>query len=82
MDHGGIAPDFRIIKEGDLVGDRASAFYCGRCGYVEFYKEASTKEPWRFSTALPQPQSQEIQKKEEPKQPEEPSRKPEKRLVR
>lgn len=83
MNQGRTVSDFRIIKEGDLIGDRTSILYCGRCGYVEFYKEASTKEPWRYSTPLQQPAQQESPKKEESKQPEEePSRRTEKRLVR
>jgi len=84
MDSGRIAGDFRIVKESDLVGDRTSVFYCRQCGYVELYKEASTKEPWRFRTRPPQPEPQQVQKEEEPRQPveEEPGRKPQKRLVR
>lgn len=83
MNPGRMAGDLRIIKEGDLVGDRMTVFYCRRCGYVEFYKEASTKEPWRFSAPIQEPQPQESQSKIESKQPaEEPSRKTEKRLVR
>ncbi len=83
MGLGRVTGDFRIIKEGDLVGDRTSVIYCKRCGYVEFYKEASTKEPWRFSTRVPQPQPQ-AEPQQEPRQPEEeePNRKPAKRLVR
>jgi predicted nucleic-acid-binding Zn-ribbon protein len=37
----------RILKPGDLSGDLVAAFYCRECGFVEFYKNASSKEPWR-----------------------------------
>jgi predicted nucleic-acid-binding Zn-ribbon protein len=59
--YGGI----RIRKQGDLSGDRINAFYCQNCGFIEFYKEPSTKEPWRWqkeqvpSTENPQQQEKE-----------------------
>jgi len=74
--------DFRILKQGDLVGDRANAFYCMDCGFVELYKEPSTKEPRRLR-APPQESEQpalggELQKPQE----EEPKPRTDKRLVR
>jgi hypothetical protein len=38
----------RILKPGDLSGDLVAAFYCRECGFVEFYKNASSKESWRW----------------------------------
>ena len=38
----------RILKQGDLSGDLVATFYCRECGFVEFYKKASSKEPWRW----------------------------------
>jgi predicted nucleic-acid-binding Zn-ribbon protein len=61
MKTGRPSQDFRILKEGDLVGDRAEAFYCQDCGFVELYKEPSTKEPRRW----PKPPSEQ----EQPQQP-------------
>jgi predicted nucleic-acid-binding Zn-ribbon protein len=42
----------RILKQGDLTGDLVSAFYCRECGFVEFYKKPSSKEPWRWRKHL------------------------------
>jgi predicted nucleic-acid-binding Zn-ribbon protein len=50
----------RILKQGDLSGDLVAAFYCRECGFVEFYKKASSKEPWRWKR-----QSEEQSKKPE-----------------
>lgn len=47
MKSGSVTRDFRILKEGDLYGDGARVFYCSDCGFVEFYKEPSTKESRR-----------------------------------
>jgi len=47
MQRGYVYGDFRIKKHGDVVGDRMDVLYCRECGFIEFYKEASTKEPWR-----------------------------------
>jgi len=72
---------FRILKQGDLTGDRANALYCSNCGFVELYKEPSTKEPRRWRTPPPleqAPPSEEPQKPQE----EEPKRRTDKRLVR
>jgi ribosomal protein S27AE len=33
-----------LAKKGDLVGDRIVPFYCGNCGYIEFYKETKVGE--------------------------------------
>jgi predicted nucleic-acid-binding Zn-ribbon protein len=38
----------RILKPGDLSGDLVATFYCRECGFVEFYKKPSSKEPWRW----------------------------------
>jgi len=38
----------RILKSGDISGDLVDVFYCRECGFVEFYKKASSKEPWRW----------------------------------
>jgi len=82
MEYGTTSGDFRILKSGDLVGDRASAFYCLKCGYVELYKEASTKEPQRWRPRQEEleqaPQGEKPQKPQE----EEPSQRPDKRLIR
>lgn len=48
MQRGYVSGDFRIKKRGDVVGDRMDILYCRECGFIEFYKEASTKEPWRW----------------------------------
>ena len=50
----------RILKQGDLSGDLVAVFYCRECGFVEFYKKASSKEPWRWKR-----QSEEQSKKSE-----------------
>jgi predicted nucleic-acid-binding Zn-ribbon protein len=69
---------FRIRKEGDLSGDMINSFYCRDCGFVELYKEPSTKEPWRW------PKEQQEISKVEPQQPEKEQPLPEakKKLVR
>jgi len=56
----------RILKPGDFSGDLVSALYCRECGFVEFYKEPSTKEPWRL-----QKEQQEQSLRPEQTQPEE-----------
>ena len=38
-----------LAKKGDLVGDKIIPYYCGKCGYIEFYKKLKPTEP-------PQPQ--------------------------
>jgi predicted RNA-binding Zn-ribbon protein involved in translation (DUF1610 family) len=82
MKSGTTSGDFRILKQGDLVGDRANAFYCSDCGFVELYKEPSTREPRRLRAPPPEieqaPPSGEPQKSQE----EEPKRRTDKRLVR
>ncbi len=82
MKSGRVRGDFRILKRGDSFGDQAYAFYCRNCGFVELYKEQSTKEPWRWRARAPQleqaPTSEEPQKPKE----EEPKRRTDKRLVR
>jgi len=34
----------RFAKIGDLRGDRALAFYCKNCGFIELYKEMKGKK--------------------------------------
>jgi len=50
---GSASSSFRILKDGDLTGDYVLILYCRECGYVEFYKEPSTKEPWRLQKGNP-----------------------------
>jgi len=81
MKSGGISTQggFRILKQGDLQGDKVSTFYCRDCGFVELYKEPSTKEPWRWQ------KEQQVPSTKEPQQPEKKQPFPEtpkKRLVR
>lgn len=82
MKSGSVHGDFRILKDGDLMGDRAHVFYCRDCGFVELYKEPSTKESWRWRARAPEleqpPTSEEPQKPQE----EGPKRRTDKRLVR
>jgi len=70
--------DVRILKQGDLQGDAVYAFYCRDCGFIELYKEPSTKEPWRW------PKEQQTPSGGVPQQPEkeQPSSETKKRLVR
>lgn len=84
MKSGTTAGDFRILKQGDLMGDRANVLYCQDCGFVELYKEPSTKERRGMLVRPAEPESQQTPTKKEPQQleREEPARKPEKRLVR
>jgi hypothetical protein len=63
------------------MGDGVEAFYCQDCGFIELYKEPSTKEPKRWS--------KQVSEEEQPQQPAsaEEQRKPreremDKRLVR
>lgn len=84
MKTGTTSGDFRILKQGDLVGDRAYAYYCSYCGFVELYKEASSKEPRRWR-AQPQEVEQAPQRKEPQKpkpQDEEAEQRAVKKLVR
>ncbi|UCE96347.1 MAG: hypothetical protein JSV51_01690 [Candidatus Bathyarchaeota archaeon] len=43
VSYGGV----RLIKPGDIRGDAVRAYYCIQCGYIELYKDPSSKEPWR-----------------------------------
>jgi len=69
----------RILKQGDLSGDLVAAFYCRECGFVEFYKKASSKEPWRWKR-----RSEELTKKSEqpPKEEESSSETTTRKMVR
>jgi predicted nucleic-acid-binding Zn-ribbon protein len=82
MTPGTISGNLRILKQGDLVGDRANVLYCQDCGFVELYKEPSTKETRRWHVTPPEVSPDETRKK--PKEPREDERrsKTEKRLVR
>lgn len=86
MTSGIISGNLRIVKQGDLLGDKMNVFYCMNCGFIELYKEASTKEPkrWRTLQTAPaqEPTSEKPQKPKEPQQEEEPKPRTEKRLVR
>jgi predicted nucleic-acid-binding Zn-ribbon protein len=58
----------RILKPGDPSGDLVATFYCRQCGFVEFYKKASSRESWRWQRQ-PEEQSKDsekIPKEEEP----------------
>jgi hypothetical protein len=81
MKSGTTSGDFRILKQGDMVGDRANALYCSDCGFVEIYKDPSTREPRRWRAP---PASEQAPKSEEPQKPkeEEPERRTVKKLVR
>lgn len=85
MTSGIISGNLRIVKQGDLLGDKMNVFYCMNCGFIELYKEASTKEPKRWRTPQTAP-AQELtgEKPQKPKEPQEEEPKPrtEKRLVR
>ncbi len=59
----------RILKPGDLSGDLVAVFYCRQCGFVEFYKKPSSKEPWRWQRRQ---QEETVESKQTP-QDEEPS---------
>lgn len=58
----------RILKPGDMSGDLVDAFYCRECGFIEFYKKPSSKEPWRWQRQQQeQPaESKQALEKEEP----------------
>jgi len=75
MHSGSVSTSFRILKPGDLQGDKVYTYYCKDCGFIELYKEPSTKEPWRWQKRL---------STKEPQQPkkEQPSVETKKRLVR
>lgn len=85
MTSGTISGNLRIVKQGDLMGDRMYVYYCMDCGFIELYKEASTKEPRRWRTQTTPAQEPTGEKPQEPKEPEqekEPKTRTEKRLVR
>lgn len=60
---GRVTSDVRILKQDDLVGDKMYSFFCKNCGFVELYKEPSTKEPWR----RPGQQEAPLKKPQQPK---------------
>jgi len=85
MKPGSTSHDFHILKEGDLVGDGVGALYCQDCGYVELYKDPSTREPERWRKSLSeQEQPQQPAPTEEPQKPKkkETQREIDKRLIR
>jgi hypothetical protein len=68
-----------------LQGDLAQALYCQDCGFVELYKEPSTKEPRRLVKPLSeQERFEQSASAEEPQKPQEKETKREidKRLIR
>jgi YgiT-type zinc finger domain-containing protein len=65
MVSGQVTRDVRIRKQGDLVGDNVYALFCRDCGFIELYKEPSTKEPWRLSGQQEAPLKEPQQPKEE-----------------
>ena len=82
MKSGTTSGDFRILKQGDMVGDRANALYCSDCGFVELYKEPSTREPRRWSTPPASAQIPPREELQEAEEEEESKRRTDKRLVR
>ena len=66
MKSGSVSPSggFRILKLGDLQGDKAYALYCRDCGFIELYKEPSTKEPWRWPKRFSKKESQQPEKEQ------------------
>ncbi len=40
--YGGVS--VRLIKPGDLHGDKVIPFHCEECGYIELYNEKKLKE--------------------------------------
>jgi len=78
MKSGSVTASFRVLKPGDLQGDKLYAFYCRDCGFIELYKEPSTKEPWRWTKEQQAPLTKEPQQPEK----EPPSPETRKRLVR
>jgi len=85
MESGSVGGNMRILKPGDLMGDRAYVYYCVNCGYVELYKERSSREPQRWR--VPSPELEQAAPSEKPQKPkesreEEPKGKAEKKLIR
>lgn len=82
MASGTVSGNLRILKQGDLVGDRADVLYCRDCGFVELYKEPSTRETRRWHVASPE--LEEAVPSETPKEPREDERRTraEKKLIR
>lgn len=65
MMHGEVTREVRILKRGDFFGDKVHAFYCRDCGFIELYKEPSTKEPWRMQKQQEARQEEKTQPLEE-----------------
>lgn len=81
MKTGGVHGDFRILKQDDMYGDKMYVFYCRDCGFVELYKEPSSKEPWRWPNKQQMPSTEELQQQGREKPP--PKKTPKRRrLVR
>ena len=78
MASGSVSGDIRILKTGDLYGDRICAYYCENCGFIELYKEPSSKEPWRKPKKRKKPVTKELKQLEVEK----PSESSRRRLVR
>jgi predicted RNA-binding Zn-ribbon protein involved in translation (DUF1610 family) len=81
MKPGRLTTNFRILKTNDWYGDPAMAFYCENCGFIELYKEPSTRKPQRETETLSeQEQPQQPASEEEPQKPRD--REHDKRLIR
>jgi len=78
MVSGEVTRDVRIRKQGDLVGDNMHAFFCRKCGFIELYKEPSTKEPWRW----PEQQEAPLEETQQPKEERPSAETPRKKLIR
>jgi YgiT-type zinc finger domain-containing protein len=75
---GTVTRDVRIAKQGDIIGDNINAFYCRNCGFIELYKQPSTKEPWR----LPKQEETLPEESQQPKEKTPPIETSRKRLIR
>jgi predicted RNA-binding Zn-ribbon protein involved in translation (DUF1610 family) len=81
MKPGRLATNFRILKPNDWYGDPATVYYCENCGFVELYKEPSTRKPQRETRpTLEHKQPQQPVSEEEPEKPRDRER--DKRLIR
>lgn len=81
MKPGRLSNNFRILKANDWYGDPALALYCENCGFVELYKEPSTRESQREIRPLSeQEQPEQPASEEEPRKPRD--RETDKRLIR
>lgn len=42
--HTRVLSSVSVAKKGDLIGDKIVPYYCGKCGYIEFYKKMKPGE--------------------------------------